>query len=217
MIFREEKMIDGIRHVLNRATGDWSPEVMYDKLSMTWILDERSENLRYLLLSERKLSPSEITIEMKKQLFSATDEAEKQTAERMKTMGLTEAEFDLIPMEEAHLYYKTAQGYWKEISDEQAQTENLHGKYITLRREYLMNHQPEEYMRMKEQGILNHHLAAINLRVHEMLDMLTDKMKADSEDYQTAKEMGEFMKTVRLSQIFSREAEEVVMRDIIYV
>ena len=90
------------------------------------------------------------------------------TKERLKKYGMTEAEFSLIPPEEAHRYYKTEQGFWKEIREEEV-PENLHGKYITLRRNYLMNHLPETYLKLKESGRLNYHLTEINQRAHELM------------------------------------------------
>ncbi len=112
--FREKKIINGMNHTLSVQTGEWIPEIKYEN-GLTWILDERSETMTYYALAAGKLKPSEITREMKDKIFRQADEASMKTKERLKKYGMTETEFSLIPPEEAHRYYKTEQGFWKEI------------------------------------------------------------------------------------------------------
>ncbi|MFR8214514.1 MAG: TnpV protein [Oscillospiraceae bacterium] len=128
---------------------------------------------------------------------------------------MTEAEFSLIPPEEAHRYYKTEQGFWKEIQEEEV-PENLHGKYITLRRNYLMNHLPETYLKLKESGRLNYHLTEINQRAHELMEMITEQLKENNQEYQQAEEQADFLKMVRMTETYGKIAEETILKEIIY-
>ena len=212
--FREKKIINGMNHTLSVQTGEWIPEIKYEN-GLTWILDERSETMTYYTLAAGKLKPSEITREMKDKIFRQADEASMKTKERLEKYGMTETEFSLIPPEEAHRYYKTEQGFWKEIQEEEV-PENLHGKYITLRRNYLMNHLPETYLKLKESGRLNYHLTEINQRAHELMEMITEQLKENNQEYQQAEEQADFLKMVRLTETYGKIAEETILKEIIY-
>ena len=212
--FREKKIVNGMNHTLSVQTGEWIPEIKYEN-GLTWILDERSETMTYYALAAGKLKPSEITREMKDKIFRQADEASMKTKERLKKYGMTETEFSLIPPEEAHRYYKTEQGFWKEIREEEV-PENLHGKYITLRRNYLMNHLPETYLKLKESGRLNYHLTEINQRAHELMEMITEQLKENNQEYQQAEEQADFLKMVRMTETYGKIAEETILKEIIY-
>lgn len=69
---------------------------------------------------------------------------------------------------------------------------------------------------MKNSGLLNKHLTAINLLAHEMEDLITKKLKKNSTEYRQAEEQGDYLKTVQLQNSFLKTAEEEILQEVIY-
>jgi len=89
------------------------------------------------------------------------------------------------------------------------------GKYGMLRRTYLRNHRRGIYTGMMLSGTLNAHLEEVDRRANDMLEQLvkqmakargiTEQMKADDQ-----------MEWVRRMNNIRADAEEVVMREVVY-
>ena len=79
-----------------------------------------------------------------------------------------------------------------------------------------MNHLPETYLKLKESGRLNYHLTEINQRAHELMEIITEQLKENSQEYQQAEEQADFLKMVRLTETYRKIAEETILKEIIY-
>ena len=151
----------------------------------------------------------------RKEFLEMVAESERQSAEEKEILGFTEAEFDIVPEEMRENYYKTALGYWKPIPEELLQ-EIPHGKYVTMRRNYLLNQDPKKFIWLKNSDQLNKHLTAVNLQAHEMEDMIVEKLKENSPEYKEAENQGDYLKTVQLQNSFLKTAEEEILTELIY-
>ena len=211
-MMKQEKMINGMRHVLNPKTGKFLPDTSIEN-GWTYILDE--ENFLYYPIYQREVPIEQISPQERKEFLEMIAESERQAAEEKEILGFTEAEFDIVPEEMRENYYKTALGYWKPIPEELLQ-EIPHGKYVTLRRNYLLNQNPEEFARLKNNGQLDKHLTAINLQAHEMEDMIVEKLRENSQEYKKAENQGNYLKTVQLQNSFLKTAEEEILTELIY-
>lgn len=209
---KQEKMIDGVRHVLNPKTGEYLPDTEILK-GWTYVLDE--ENFRYYPIYLREVPIDQISDQERKEFLEMVAESERQSAEEKEILGFTEAEFDIVPEEMRENYYKTALGYWKPIPKELLQ-EIPHGKYVTMRRNYLLNQDTKEFIWLKNSDQLNKHLTAVNLQAHEMEDMIVEKLKENSPEYKEAENRGDYLKTVQLQNSFLKTAEEEILTELIY-
>ena len=151
----------------------------------------------------------------RKEFLEMVAESERQSAEEKEILGFTEAEFDIVPEEMRENYYKTALGYWKPIPEELLQ-EIPHGRYVTMRRNYLLNQDTKEFIWLKNSDQLNKHLTAVNLQAHEMEDMIVEKLKENSPEYKEAENQGDYLKTVQLQNSFLKTAEEEILTELIY-
>ena len=106
-------------------------------------------------------------------------------------------------------------GVLKPIPEELLQ-EIPHGKYVTMRRNYLLNQDPKEFIWLKNSDQLNKHLTAVNLQAHEMEDMIVEKLKENSQEYKEAENQGDYLKTVQLKNSFLKTAEEEILTELIY-
>ena len=79
-----------------------------------------------------------------------------------------------------------------------------------------MNHLPETYLKLKESGRLNYHLTEINQRAHELMEMITEQLKENNQEYQQAEEQADFLKMVRMTETYGKIAEETILKEIIY-
>ena len=87
---------------------------------------------------------------------------------------------------------------------------------MTLRKEYLLKEQPEQYSYYKMTGQLNNHLTGINLQAHEMEDMIMQKLMENSQKYKAAEENGDYMTKIQLMNSFMKTAEEEILDEVIY-
>lgn len=63
---------------------------------------------------------------------------------------------------------------------------------------------------------LNSHLMEINQRAHELMEMIIEQMKENSQEYSQAKERVDFLKMVQLTETFKTIAEETILKELIY-
>ena len=90
------------------------------------------------------------------------------------------------------------------------------GKYGMLRRSYLANHKHGIYTGRLITGELNSHLAEIDRQATEMVDRLTEQMAAEQGVTEELKASDQ-MKWVGLMNGIQASAEEVVLKELVYV
>lgn len=90
------------------------------------------------------------------------------------------------------------------------------GKYGLMRWEYLKNHRRGEYIKLLMEGKLNEHLHEVDEECHERVEFLVERMKAGAGITEKLKETDQ-MKWVRLMNNVKSAAEEMVLKELIYV
>ena len=90
------------------------------------------------------------------------------------------------------------------------------GKYGMLRRSYLANHRHGIYTGMLMSGELNSHLAEIDRQATEMVERLTGQMAKEQGVTEELKASDQ-MKWVGLMNNIKAAAEEVAMKELVYV
>ena len=93
------------------------------------------------------------------------------------------------------------------------------GKYVSYRKNYLRETQPEYYSELIATGYIIRHLWDINDQAYAMRNMLVEQQKASSPEWKQMEETGDndFIKKVRLLEQFYAVADEVIYKEIIYV
>lgn len=90
------------------------------------------------------------------------------------------------------------------------------GKYGLMRWEYLQANCRAEYLRLMLDGKLNEHLHEIDEECHAWMEMLVEQMKAEAGITEELKAT-EQMKWVGLINNVRSVAEEIVLRELVYV
>ena len=90
------------------------------------------------------------------------------------------------------------------------------GKYGLMRWEYLKDKRRTEYIQLLLGGRLNEYLHEIDEECHAMLDLLVEQMKAGAGITEELK-VTEPMKWVGLMNNVRSAAEEIVLRELVYV
>lgn len=90
------------------------------------------------------------------------------------------------------------------------------GRYGRMRWEYLKNHRRGEYIRLLMDGKLNEHLHEIDEACYERMELLVEQMKARAGITEELKASDQ-MKWVGLMNNVRSAAEEIVVRELIYV
>lgn len=90
------------------------------------------------------------------------------------------------------------------------------GKYGRMRWEYLKTHRRGEYIRLLMDGKLNEYLHEVDEECHERMELLVEQMKAGAGITEELKASDQ-MKWVGLMNNVRNSAEEIVMRELIYV
>lgn len=90
------------------------------------------------------------------------------------------------------------------------------GKYGLMRWEYLQANCRAEYLRLMLDGKLNEHLHEIDEECHAWMEMLVEQMKAEAGITEELKAI-EQMKWVGLINNVRSAAEEIVLRELVYV
>ena len=94
--------------------------------------------------------------------------------------------------------------------------EPTYGKYGMLRKQFLKEHRSARYQYMLLTGKLNEHLNQIDQEVREQVEMLMKQMVEKQGVNENLKRQDQ-MRWVRLMNNVKAGAEEIVMREIIYV
>ena len=92
--------------------------------------------------------------------------------------------------------------------------EPTYGKYGMLRKQFLKEHRPIQYQNLLLSGKLTAHLNQIDQEVTEQVEVL---MKQMAEKQGVNENLKRQMKWVRLMNNVKASAEEIVMREIVYV
>ena len=94
--------------------------------------------------------------------------------------------------------------------------EPTYGKYGMLRKQFLKEHRSARYQYMLLTGKLNEHLNQIDQEVREQVETLMEQMAEKQRVTEELKSQDQ-MRWVRLMNNVKASAEEIVMREIIYV
>ena len=94
--------------------------------------------------------------------------------------------------------------------------EPTYGKYGMLRKQFLKEHRSARYQYMLLTGKLNEHLNQIDQEAREQVEMLMKQMVEKQGVNENLKRQDQ-MRWVRLMNNVKASAEEIVMREIIYV
>ena len=90
------------------------------------------------------------------------------------------------------------------------------GKYGIMRWEYLRTNRREKYLRLMLDGKLNEHLYEIDEECHARVELLIEQMKAGAGITEELK-AAEQMKWIGLMNNVKSAAEEIVLRELVYV
>ena len=90
------------------------------------------------------------------------------------------------------------------------------GKYGRMRGEYLKNHCRGEYINLLMNGRLNEYLHEVDTQCYERLELLVEQMKAGTGITEELKATDQ-MKWVGLMNNVRSSAEEIVLKELIYV
>ena len=94
--------------------------------------------------------------------------------------------------------------------------EPTYGKYGMLRKQFLIEYRPIRYQNLLLSGKLTAHLNQIDQEVTEQVEVLMKQM-AEKQGVNENLKRQDQMKWVRLMNNVKASAEEIVMREIIYV
>ena len=94
--------------------------------------------------------------------------------------------------------------------------EPTYGKYGMLRKQFLKEHRPIRYQNLLLSGKLTAHLNQIDQEVTEQVEVLMKQM-AEKQGVNENLKRQDQMKWVRLMNNVKASAEEIVMREIVYV
>lgn len=90
------------------------------------------------------------------------------------------------------------------------------GKYGLMRWEYLKNHRKWEYKKLLMAGELNKHLHEVDEECHERMELLVGRMKAEAGITEELKS-ADFMQWIGLVNNVRNAAEEIVLKELVYV
>lgn len=90
------------------------------------------------------------------------------------------------------------------------------GKYGRMRWEYLKKHQRGVYIKLLMDGRLNEYLHEVDTQCYERLELLVEQMKAGTGITEELKAIDQ-MKWVGLMNNVSSSAEEIILKELIYV
>ena len=97
-----------------------------------------------------------------------------------------------------------------------ANGEPIYGKYGFLRLEYLREYKNVQYINLLTQGKLTEHLNAVDKEVKEKVDYLVEIMKKQEGVTEELKAQ-EQLKWVGMMNNIKNAAEEIVLKDLVYV
>ena len=91
-----------------------------------------------------------------------------------------------------------------------------YGKYGMLRKTYLKEHRKAYYQMLILQGKLNEHLNRVDREAHERMEILVAQI-AEKQGVSERMKMQKQLKWVALSDNIRASAEEIVLKDIVYL
>ena len=94
--------------------------------------------------------------------------------------------------------------------------EPTYGKYGMLRKQFLKEHRPIRYQNLLLSGKLTAHLNQIDQESREQVEMLMEQM-AEKQGVTEELKVQDQMKWVRLMNNIKASAEEMVLREILYI
>ena len=94
--------------------------------------------------------------------------------------------------------------------------EPIYGKYGMLRKQFLKEHRSARYQYLLLTGKLNEHLNQTDQEAREQVEMLMKQM-AEKQDVTEELKAQDQMKWVRLMNNIKASAEEIVLKNMIYV
>ena len=94
--------------------------------------------------------------------------------------------------------------------------EPIYGKYGMLRKQFLKEHRSARYQYLLLTGKLNEHLNQTDQEAREQVEMLMEQM-AEKQDVTEELKAQDQMKWVRLMNNIKASAEEIVLKNMVYV
>ena len=94
--------------------------------------------------------------------------------------------------------------------------EPTYGKYGMLRKQFLKEHRSARYQYLLLTGMLNEHLNQTDKEAREQVEMLMEQM-AEKQDVTEELKAQDQMKWVRLMNNIKASAEEIVLKNMVYV
>ena len=94
--------------------------------------------------------------------------------------------------------------------------EPTYGKYGMLRKQFLKEHRSARYQYLLLTGMLNEHLNQTDKEAREQVEMLMEQM-AEKQDVTEELKAQDQMKWVRLMNNIKASAEEIVLKNTIYM
>ena len=94
--------------------------------------------------------------------------------------------------------------------------EPTYGKYGMLRKQFLKEHRPARYQYLLLCGKLTEHLNQIDQEAREQVEMLTEQMEEKQGIIKKLKAQNQ-MEWVRLMNNIKASAEEIVLKNLVYV
>ena len=94
--------------------------------------------------------------------------------------------------------------------------EPIYGKYGMLRKQFLKEHRSARYQYMLLTGKLNEHLNQIDQEVREQVEMLMKQM-VEKQGVTEELKVQDQMKWVRLMNNIKVSAEEIILKNMVYV
>ena len=94
--------------------------------------------------------------------------------------------------------------------------EPIYGKYGMLRKQFLKEHRSEKYQYLLLTGKLTEHLNQIDQEVREEVEMLMEQM-AEKQGVTEELKVQDQMEWVRLMNNIKASAEEIVLKNMVYV
>ena len=115
-------------------------------------------------------------------------------------------------------YHKEGDFFVPDLYLEKEDYENdyIIGKYGHLRLEYLKNHKKAEYIIMFMNKTLNKHLKEIQETAQTRVDLIVEQLKKENNLTEEMKNTNQLY-WVGMMNNFKNEAEEIVLKELIYV
>ena len=89
------------------------------------------------------------------------------------------------------------------------------GKYGKLHLEFIKQHRRGTYTTLMTENRLNEHLHSIDLQAHEQLELLTTQM-AEQMDVTEELKASDPMRWVQMMNTIKANAEEIVLKEVVY-